>query len=107
MKRLRVIKGYESLAEVLDRALEQAQSGKGKERHANGKPFDQQPIRTIGDDYPGFLLGQATKKTLESRAMTPDRAERELLGAIVFTAAEIMRRRREIQKPKKKTKKRN
>lgn len=101
-KRLAIVPGYESLAEVLDRALEQCQSGKGKERHANGKVFEDQPIRTIGDDFPGFLLGQATKKILESRAMTPDRAERDLLGAINFIAAEILRRRRELQNTSKK-----
>jgi hypothetical protein len=62
--------GYESLAAVLAAALEQAQSGKGKERHASGQAFDQQPIMTIGDMVgPGYQLGQAIKKLHESQRL--------------------------------------
>lgn len=40
--------GYEPLAAVLQEALQQASSGKGRERHSQDKPFDRQPILEIG-----------------------------------------------------------
>lgn len=80
--------GYDCLRHVLAMALEQANAGKGKERHANGKPFDRQPImeigRMVGSGYP---LGQAMKKAQESTRLPPDRAKAELLGAINYLAA--------------------
>jgi hypothetical protein len=83
-----VVDGYEPLAMVLRAALDQAQHGKGKDRHANGKPFDRQPIleigRMVGQGYP---LGQAMKKAQESMRLPPDRAKAELLGAINYLAA--------------------
>lgn len=84
--------GYEALARVLDLAYAQAAYGKGKVRHANDKPFDQQPILNIGRKVgAGFTLGQALKKLEEAAGMI-DRAEHgpamsELLGAIVYAAA--------------------
>jgi hypothetical protein len=39
-----VEQGYEPLYGTLCCALNQAQSGKGKERHANDEPFLKQPI---------------------------------------------------------------
>ena len=45
-KRKRVYPGYQPLANVLQAALDQAQAGKGNQRHANGKPFLEQPIIT-------------------------------------------------------------
>ena len=91
-----VAEGYDSLFVILCRALHQAQSGKGKERHANGKPFDQQPIMAITDLVGmGFQTGQAIKKTVEAHGMVNrnelDSAERELLGAINFLAAAVLR----------------
>lgn len=83
--------GYDSLRYVLTLAIEQASVGKGKERHANGKPFDRQPImeigRMVGSGYP---LGQAMKKAQESTRLPPDRAKAELLGAINYLAAAYM-----------------
>ena len=83
--------GYDSLRYVLTLAIEQANAGKGKERHANGKPFDRQPImeigRMVGSGYP---LGQAMKKAQESTRLPPDRAKAELLGAINYLAAAYM-----------------
>ena len=83
-----IVAGYEPLAMVLRAALDQAQHGKGKDRHANGKPFDRQPIleigRMVGQGYP---LGQAMKKAQESMRLPPDRAKAELLGAINYLAA--------------------
>ena len=40
--------GYDALAKILQLALDQVQAGKGKERHANGRSFDKQPIMEIG-----------------------------------------------------------
>jgi len=39
-----VVDGYEPLFNVLMEALRQASCGKGKERHANNKPFIEQPF---------------------------------------------------------------
>ena len=36
--------GYEVVADILQQALDQAQSGKGKERHGQGLPFTEQKI---------------------------------------------------------------
>lgn len=84
-------KGYESLADVLQRAFDQAANGKGAERHANDKPFNQQPMQRLCEAYGvGFALGQAGKKAEESQRMTQGAAVRELLGAIVYLAGAIV-----------------
>ena len=84
--------GYAALVQALEAALNQAARGKGKERHANGKPFDQQPIMEIGRMVgPGYQIGQAMKKGQEAMTMRArgerDRARAELLGAINYMAA--------------------
>lgn len=91
-----VREGYDSLFTILCRALHQAQDGKGAERHGNGLPFDQQPIMVIADQVGmGFQTGQAIKKTVEAHGMVNrgqlDAAEREILGAINFLAAAVLR----------------
>lgn len=83
---------YAALLSVLDLAYEQASCGKGKKRHANGKPFSQQPIMEIGRMVGiGFQLGQAMKKAQEAGGMASRgeiaAAQAELLGAINFLAA--------------------
>lgn len=89
------VEGYAPLAEVLREAYDQSARGKGKEWHANGKPFLMQPIVSIGRMVgPGYPLGQAMKKAQEAggmyaRSNTPA-AVAELLGVIVYTAAAIM-----------------
>jgi hypothetical protein len=79
---------YISLRYVLELAVDQAANGKGKERHANGEPFDQQKIckisRAVGV---GFALGQALKKAEESIRLDKDAGLREILGAINYLAA--------------------
>jgi hypothetical protein len=89
-KRATASDGYEQLAHVLDRALEHAQAGKGKERHATeGEPFHDQKIVQLCE-WMGSTHGavfQAAKKALESTRLPPDRAELELLGAINYLAA--------------------
>lgn len=84
--------GYESLAEVLHRAYNQAASGKGAERHACSRPFTEQPMQSIsallGNET--GLLYQAMKKIQESQRMDQDAAIRELLGAINYIAGAII-----------------
>ena len=84
--------GYESLADVLAEALDQAARGKGRERHAQGAtPFDRQPIceiaRMVG---PGFNVGQAMKKGQEALRLPPGRDVAELLGAINYLAGAVI-----------------
>lgn len=84
--------GYGALALELQDAFTQSAAGKGKERHANGRPFDRQPIMEMGRLFgPGFASGQATKKMQEALGMLArgevDRALAEVHGAIVYAAA--------------------
>jgi len=89
--RLQAPEGYGPLARVLDDALGQAAEGKGKERHANGEPFINQPIMSIARGVgEGYHLGQAIKKLLESQRLPTDRAIVERLGAINYIAASIL-----------------
>ena len=91
--RLPVAAGYESLAEVLDAALAQAQSGKGRERHAGeGEAFHEQQIVQLCE-WMGSTQGdvfQAAKKAIESVRLPPERARAELLGAINYLAAAVI-----------------
>lgn len=92
---MKSVKGYESLANVLERDFDQAATGKGAERHADNKPFHQQPMQQIGDRRGvGFILGQADKKSEEAQGMANrgqvDAAVRELLGAIVYLAGAVI-----------------
>lgn len=83
------VPGYEELSRILEAAYDQSANGKGKERHADGEPWDEQPIIAIGRRHRGFCLGQAEKKMLESGRLPKEMRIRELLGAIVYIAAEI------------------
>lgn len=84
--------GYEPLARVLQLAYEQSAKGKGRERHANGKPFLKQPLleisRMVGVGGPAY---QVCKKTQEAVSMHAsgrhEAAMAEFLGAIVYAAA--------------------
>ena len=85
---------YAALRAILDEAFEQSASGKGAERHANGQPWDEQPINTIAATVGvGFPAGQAIKKLSEAVGMLrrgqSDAARREVLGAIVYAAAMV------------------
>lgn len=83
---------YVDLTRALEAALFQAAEGKGKERHANGRSFDRQPIMEIARMVgPGYQIGQAMKKGQEAMGMynrgENARARAELLGAINYIAA--------------------
>lgn len=87
--------GYEKLATVLARAFDQAANGKGKERHADDKPFHEQPMQLIADKRGiGFILGQADKKSEEAQGMLnrgqKEACVKELLGAIVYLAGAVI-----------------
>lgn len=86
-------KDYADLLKVLDKAYRQAAEGKGKQRHARGRPFKSQSImedqRLFGS--PVGALTQVRKKALESQRLFElyggPRAAEEMLGAIVNAAA--------------------
>jgi hypothetical protein len=85
---------YGSLKRVLVDAMLQAKSGKGKERHADDEPFENQKICVInrwlhGSPIAGPLF-QAVKKAVESSRMNYDAAIRELYGSINYIAAGIL-----------------
>lgn len=89
------VEGYERLADVLARAYEQSAGGKGKERHATGLPFHEQPIVQGAQSYGvGGPLFQVGKKSREAFGMyqrgEADAAIHELLGAIVYAAGAIV-----------------
>lgn len=91
-KEINVDADYAALWSVLSSAYEQSSSGKGKDRHANGKPFLEQPIMEIGRMVGiGYQLGQAMKKAQEAGGMASrgqfSAARAELLGAINYLAA--------------------
>lgn len=93
---MKLVPGYRRLKSVLDAAYEQSAYGKGKERHANDRPFDKQPIMEITEHVgPGFPLGQATKKITEAAGMLrrneQTAARTELLGAIVYLCAALIK----------------
>ena len=82
---------YSSLRRVLELAYKQASEGKGKERHADGRAFEDQPIMVIqtllGEKGLGYTLGQIMKKAQEASRMPHDKATTELLDIIVYAAA--------------------
>jgi hypothetical protein len=87
------VPGYEALGRALVAAYDQAARGKGKERHAGpGEAFTDQVIlqgaRRFGT---GALLFQAYKKAEESQRLPYPANRKELLGAIVYLAAAVIR----------------
>jgi hypothetical protein len=83
---------YASLERVLLDAMIQASNGKGKERHAgDGEYYEDQVMceitRRLG---PGYPLGQAVKKIIESQRLGGDAGIQELLGAINYIAGAII-----------------
>lgn len=86
---------YRVLREVLDDAFRQASAGKGEERHGRGLPFEKQPILELARMLGSIdgQLQQVMKKSQEASHMAKrgekDKAETELLGAIVYAAAAV------------------
>lgn len=93
---------YETLAEVLAGAIEQAAFGKGKERHALGEEyFENQKICEIGRRVGyGYQLGQAIKKAYEAPRLPGQASVRELHGAINYLAATIILMEEEMAQKK-------
>lgn len=86
--------GYEGLFSILREALDQAQEGKGDERHnpTGAVPFEEQRMQTISRMI-GSVKGmeyQAIKKITEGLDMPElDRQVKELLGAVNYLAGII------------------
>jgi hypothetical protein len=79
---------YASLMRVLMLAYEQASKGKGKERHANDEPFENQFICAMTRfSGLGFPCGQASKKLVEA---TRTGSLADVLGAINYAAAQYI-----------------
>lgn len=87
--------GYEGLQAVLDDAFAQAAHGKGKERHACDRAFEDQPMQQISNllQSNDGMAYQAIKKIQEAQRMDKAAAERELLGAIIYVAGMVIRLR--------------
>ena len=86
---------YETLARILKMAYSQAAEGKGKERHANGEKFEDQPIMTIAKGHGlGYQTGQAAKKLQEAHTLLKLRGKHAaiqgILGAINYAAAAVL-----------------
>lgn len=79
------------LEEILNECLNQVTSGKGNERHGNGREFMDQPWRRIADIHGhGFLTGQAAKKLDEAQGFDDlSRWNREMYGVIAYAAMAI------------------
>ena len=95
-KTVKVDDNYLPLLEVLIKALDQAQFGKGKQRHGKGEiPFIEQRIMNISkslkDPKSYGLLFQACKKLEEGQGLDRDARIFERLGAIIYIAASIIR----------------
>lgn len=80
------------LFKIFKQAIDQAQNGKGEERHGQGKPFMKQPWLRLGDVYgTGFLFGQADKKLEEAQGLSiPEHRRKERLGALVYIAMGLL-----------------
>lgn len=91
-----VCPGYESLADILQDALDQSQKGKGKKRHARGEPFrDQQICQGARKHGLGAMSYQVEKKINEAKRLFEEyadfgEAEKDILGAVVYAAAMLL-----------------
>lgn len=92
---VRVNPGYDGLASILVEALNQAQQGKGHERHnmGGGIPFERQRMQTVSELI-GSVHGmtyQVCKKVTEGVELpTIERQVAEMLGAINYLAGIII-----------------
>lgn len=84
---------YRTLLGVLFDSLDQAAYGKGKERHANDLPFEEQRMTSISKalNSPLGMAYQAIKKVQEGvQFEETERVIKELHGAIVYIAGMIL-----------------
>ena len=90
------LEDYKELTRILSEAHQQSSQGKGKERHANDLPFQDQPIMKISSMLSGIggHSFQVMKKIQEASTMVDrdyhDPAIHELRGAIIYCAAAIL-----------------
>ena len=94
---------YSSLWRVLIAAFDQASQGKGRERHSDGEPFEQQICCQITRRHGlAFATGQAAKKLDEVHRLLrdkgPDAAIAECLGAINYAAAAVIVLQEEVER---------
>ena len=88
---------YRVLYDALMSAFDQAAFGKGRERHANEKAFqDQTILETARAHGLGYQTGQCEKKLREAHTLLtldngPARAKAEIKGAIIYAAAALIR----------------
>lgn len=83
---------YTNLVAAAHYAISQAIEGKGRDRHADNKSFDRQPLFTITEllgDGSGLAF-QAIKKIQEAQRMSPEKAIQEYRGAVVYTLALLL-----------------
>jgi hypothetical protein len=88
----KILKQYVKLQAVLNMAYDRAAKGKGKERHANNQPFDEQVMaRANRLTNGGFSFGQIMKK-LEEIPNLKGKADKinEMLDIIVYAAGYVM-----------------
>lgn len=85
---------YLRVALVLQEALDQAQSGKGHQRHGGDKlPFSGQSWSQITAAVGGgYLAGQYAKKMAEAMSLPADEGRPDLLGAIIEAALLVIYR---------------
>ena len=93
-----VVGNYKELSRVLWEAFDQAAWGKGRERHANDEPFEDQLMMTITRLVDSFPLGQAIKKIVESQRLDYPYNKLELIGAINYIAGGILNCENEADK---------
>ena len=94
---------YDSLRAVLLAAFDQASNGKGRERHSDGEPFEQQICCQITRRHGlAFATGQAAKKLDEVHRLLrdkgPNAAIAECLGAINYAAAAVIVLQEEMER---------
>ena len=82
---------YQALENILEAAYNRAAYGKGRERHASGEPFEEQPIirNALMLESWQAPLYQALKKIQETGRLPIEDAVNELLDAIVYIAASV------------------
>lgn len=93
---------YFGLLMVLVEALNQAQYGKGAERHnlSGDTPFERQRMQTVSElvGSPDGMVYQAIKKLTEGMKLpTQERQVAELLGAINYIAGIVVYLRKRAQ----------